>query len=62
MDSVLEVLGIFLRLFIALGSAVAAGVAVTAATATVGIPDPAEYGLIALGYVLGRSDGWVWGE
>ena len=62
MDSVLEVLGIFLRLFIASGLAIAVGAAVSIAGALAGVDDHASFGLLTCGLVLGHRYNWVWGE
>lgn len=62
MDSVLEVLGIFLRLFIASGLAVAVGVAVAVTGAFAGVDGYSSYGLFVSGFVVGHRCDWVWGE
>lgn len=61
MDSVLEVLGIFLRLFIALGVSAAAGIAVYVAAEVTAFPGSVFWGGLTVGFVSSCHQRWVMG-
>lgn len=62
MTTTLEVLGIFLRLFIAVGCAIAAGVIAGALAFWAGSEMPLLYAGIALGFVITSYVPWIFGE